>query len=58
MKVVFRNETVLSHIAIISSKCAKIYKKQTICDLIERIIKANNEKFVFFAEMEANVQTK
>ena len=43
----FNNETVLSHLAIISSKCAKLDYEQTICDLIEKIIKANNEKFVF-----------
>ena len=43
----FNNETVLSHLAIISLKCAKFDYKQTICDLIEKIIKANNEKFVF-----------
>ncbi len=56
MKVVFLNETLLSDVALNSSKFAKTDKKQLICDQTKRIINTNKTKYLFFGEIEVKVK--
>ena len=58
MKVMFLNETVLSHGALISSIGLKNDKKQIICNLIERRINEKYVKYTFLREIEVNGKIK